>query len=263
METTLTGVPFAQQTPSSQTRTNALSSDFETFLRMLTVQMKNQDPLNPIESSDFAVQLATFSGVEQQVKTNELLAKLSDGFGSSGLSTFAEWIGKDVRTAADASFNGAPLTLYPGQAFDNGDAGFLVVRDSSGLPVARYPIQGGIEPVAWAGAGAGRNAAAERPVPFRGRGDERGSRRADRSSGTLHAGDRGADRRFWARSCYRGRRHRRGERRHGRQVTDDLTGAGTIRSRTPRRMIGADKARAVSGPGTSALRRRTDFGSPL
>ena len=52
-----------------------ISSDFETFLRMLTVQMQNQDPLNPIQSSDFAVQLATFSGVEQQVRTNDLLEK--------------------------------------------------------------------------------------------------------------------------------------------------------------------------------------------
>jgi flagellar basal-body rod modification protein FlgD len=120
---------------------------------MLTVQMKNQDPLNPIESSDFAVQLATFSGVEQQVKTNDLLTRLSDGFGSSGLSSLAGWIGKEVRTSGNARFDGAPLTLYPGQEFVNGDVGFLVVRDSSGLPVARYPLQGGTESVAWAGAG--------------------------------------------------------------------------------------------------------------
>ena len=47
-----------------------LSSDFETFLKMLTVQLENQDPLNPVDSADYAVQLATFSGVEQQVQTN-------------------------------------------------------------------------------------------------------------------------------------------------------------------------------------------------
>ena len=46
---------------------SALSSDFETFLRMLTTQLQNQDPLNPVDSADFAVQLATFSSVEQQV----------------------------------------------------------------------------------------------------------------------------------------------------------------------------------------------------
>ncbi len=50
----------------------AVTSDYETFLRMLTTQLQNQDPMNPMESDDFAMQLATFSGVEQQVKTNEI-----------------------------------------------------------------------------------------------------------------------------------------------------------------------------------------------
>ena len=53
-----------------------ITSDFDTFLQMLTAQMKNQDPLNPIESADFATQLATFSSVEQAVLTNDLLRGL-------------------------------------------------------------------------------------------------------------------------------------------------------------------------------------------
>ncbi|MFV2001871.1 MAG: flagellar hook capping FlgD N-terminal domain-containing protein, partial [Paracoccaceae bacterium] len=53
-----------------------VNSDFETFLKLLTTQLKNQDPLKPVDSSDFAVQLATFSSVEQQVKTNDLLTSL-------------------------------------------------------------------------------------------------------------------------------------------------------------------------------------------
>lgn len=43
-------------------------TDFNTFLRMLTVQMQNQDPLNPIDSTDYAVQLATFSGSNSRRK---------------------------------------------------------------------------------------------------------------------------------------------------------------------------------------------------
>ena len=53
-------VSTRSQTSSEQTGD---SSDYETFLKMLTVQMQNQDPLNPVESSDFAAQLATFSSV--------------------------------------------------------------------------------------------------------------------------------------------------------------------------------------------------------
>jgi flagellar basal-body rod modification protein FlgD len=152
METTPTNLaapraPLPQPEPAA----NALSSDFETFLRMLTVQMKNQDPLNPIESSDFAVQLATFSGVEQQVRTNELLGKLADGLSASGMSEFAGWIGKEVRTAAAARFEGAPLTLYPGADASGAQTAFLVVRDATGLPVARSPVPQGVQQLSWAG----------------------------------------------------------------------------------------------------------------
>ena len=138
-------------TPAPEPRNNALSSDFETFLRMLTVQMKNQDPLNPTESTDFAVQLATFSGVEQQVKTNELLGQMTEGGSASGLSDFAGWIGKSVRSPAAARFDGAPLTLHPSAAPAPGQTGFLVVRDVTSLPVARTPVPAGDEPVSWAG----------------------------------------------------------------------------------------------------------------
>ena len=91
-ELTQIASPLAASTPANNTsnsNTNAsskISSDFETFLLMLTTQLENQDPLNPIESQDFAVQLATFSGVEQQVLTNDLLSDLGQGFGSSGHS---------------------------------------------------------------------------------------------------------------------------------------------------------------------------------
>ena len=62
-----------------------ISSDFDTFLRMLTVQVQNQDPLNPVDATDYATQLATFSGVEQQVLTNDLLTGLQDLLGGGSL----------------------------------------------------------------------------------------------------------------------------------------------------------------------------------
>ena len=157
MELTQTAPPGTRVQPPQATpappATNALSSDFETFLLMLTVQMKNQDPLNPIESSDFAVQLATFSGVEQQVKTNDLLSRLADGMSASGLSEFAGWIGKEVRTAEAALFDGTPVTLYPSEKPSAVQTAFLVVRDGAGVPVARTPVPPGDQPLVWAGVG--------------------------------------------------------------------------------------------------------------
>jgi flagellar basal-body rod modification protein FlgD len=131
----------------------ALSSDFETFLKMLTVQMKNQDPLNPMESSDFAVQLATFSGVEQQVRTNDLLSRMSDLLGGSEISQFASWIGSEVRTAGEARFEGVPLTLYPPENAARDLPSFLVVKDAGGVPVSRVPVFLEGQPFVWAGVG--------------------------------------------------------------------------------------------------------------
>lgn len=73
--------------------TGVINSDFETFLVMLTAQLQNQDPLNPMDSSDYAVQLATFSGVEQQVLTNELLRGLGAEGRIDNLASVAGWVG--------------------------------------------------------------------------------------------------------------------------------------------------------------------------
>lgn len=140
------------QAVSDRPGASALSSDFQTFLLMLTTQMQNQDPLNPIESQDFAVQLATFSGVEQQVRTNQLLESLAAGIGMSGISQLAGWVGMEVRVDAPAGFDGSPITLAP-DPDPASDAATLVVRDEFGRVVSREALPMGIETIEWAGVG--------------------------------------------------------------------------------------------------------------
>ena len=127
-----------------------VSSDFETFLKMLTVQMQNQDPLNPVDSSDYATQLATFSGVEQQVQTNDLLKALSATMGTGGLTQLAGWVGMEARAAVPAYFDGAPITVVP-DVRNGADEAQLVVRDSSGAEVQRLRIDIDDGPLDWAG----------------------------------------------------------------------------------------------------------------
>lgn len=88
-----------------------ISSDFQMFLKMLTTQMKNQDPLNPMESTEFATQLATFSGVEQQQRTNQLLEGMAGQGGMAGLAGLSGMIGMEVEVASQVHFAGQPLTL--------------------------------------------------------------------------------------------------------------------------------------------------------
>ncbi|MXQ08189.1 flagellar basal body rod modification protein [Alphaproteobacteria bacterium GH1-50] len=129
-----------------------INSDFQTFLTLLTTQLENQDPLNPLDSSEFAVQLATFSSVEQQVKTNDLLRDMVSGLGASGLSQYAGWVGMEARVSAPADFRGSPITLAP-DPDPASDAATLVVRDATGREVAREAMPVSSETVLWAGAG--------------------------------------------------------------------------------------------------------------
>jgi len=126
---------------------------------MLTTQLQNQDPLNPMESSEFAVQLATFSGVEQQMRTNQLLEGLASGTGLGGVSGFSSWLGKEVAVTSAAVYDGAPLTLLPPELV-GADRAVLIVRDSGGDIVARedFPMDGSA--VSWAGSLSG-----EAPLP--------------------------------------------------------------------------------------------------
>lgn len=81
----------------------ALTSDFETFLTLLTAQLRNQDPLQPIESTEFVAQLASFSTVEQLVATNERLDGLAAAAAAREVAALSGWIGLDA-AAADGSF---------------------------------------------------------------------------------------------------------------------------------------------------------------
>lgn len=130
-----------------------ITSDFDTFLRMLTVQMQNQDPLNPIDSADYAVQLATFSGVEQQVRTNQLLAEMQGRFQQLGLAEMSSWIGKEARTSAPVLYDGSPVTLAANPAA-GATRSVLVVTDVSGNLVSREEIPVSSAPYSWFGAGA-------------------------------------------------------------------------------------------------------------
>ncbi|WP_246849436.1 flagellar hook capping FlgD N-terminal domain-containing protein [Rubellimicrobium arenae] len=149
LTTSATGAATTASTTSS-TSGKAAPGDFNTFLRMLTVQMQNQDPLDPIDSADYAVQLATFSGVEQQVKTNEILNSLSGQLTMSGMAQLAGWVGQEARAAMPAWFDGAPITISPHPLAD-ADEVKLVVKDADGKEVSTTKIPASSEPIEWAG----------------------------------------------------------------------------------------------------------------
>lgn len=77
---------------------NRFNSDFESFLSLLTAQMQNQDPLAPMDSSQFVNQLAQLSQVEQSVKTNTNLEAVLAALKTSSDRADLSFLGKTVQT---------------------------------------------------------------------------------------------------------------------------------------------------------------------
>ncbi|MHC9235493.1 flagellar hook capping FlgD N-terminal domain-containing protein [Pseudooceanicola sp. 502str34] len=127
-----------------------LSSDFQTFLNMMATQLTNQDPLDPVDADDFAVQLATFSGVEQQVLTNQLLESLHGQMAVSSLAQTSGWVGMEARSLAPAYWEGDAVTLSP-NPLAAAEAAFVVVRNESGTQMARFEVPVSADPVTWDG----------------------------------------------------------------------------------------------------------------
>jgi flagellar basal-body rod modification protein FlgD len=78
----------------------ALAGNFQSFLTLLTAQLKNQDPLNPTDTNQFTQQITQMSGVEQQLLSNQLLQQLVSAQG--GVTAAANLIGDKI-TATEAS----------------------------------------------------------------------------------------------------------------------------------------------------------------
>ena len=139
---TPTTPPVTTVPPSTSTGTGTgtdamaqLSGNFDTFLQLLTTQLKNQDPLSPMDSNQFTQQLVQFSQVEQQINTNTSLKTLISQ-GTSQAGTFASsYLGKKVSvTNGNASLSGgtANWTYNLGSTASNTT---LTITDSTGRAV--------------------------------------------------------------------------------------------------------------------------------
>ena len=112
--------------------------------------MRNQDPLKPMDSTEFVAQLASFSAVEQQIRANDrldsILGVLSDG-SPAGL---AQWIDREVQVAAKADFAGAPVEIGV-TPVDGADKAVLVVKNDFGQEVARLTVAPDASSLSWDG----------------------------------------------------------------------------------------------------------------
>ncbi|MBE7217650.1 MAG: flagellar hook assembly protein FlgD [Caulobacteraceae bacterium] len=113
-----------------------LSTGYQTFLTLLTTQLKNQDPTSPLDTNQFTQQLVQMTGVQQQLLSNQLLQQLVNQSGSGqGATGAVGLIGKTV-TASQATANLAGGKVAWSYALDNAaSSATLTVKNAAGTVV--------------------------------------------------------------------------------------------------------------------------------
>jgi flagellar basal-body rod modification protein FlgD len=138
---TSTSTTNANGTTTGSNAFSQLSGNFQTFLTLLTTQLKNQDPTSPMDSNQFTQQLVEYSQVEQQINTNTNLQSLISQGTSNASAMTVSYLGKNVSiTNGNASLsNGtANWTYNLGTAAASTT---LTVTNSSGTVVYTGPGQ--------------------------------------------------------------------------------------------------------------------------
>ncbi len=99
--------------PSATSQTLAsgqqsLNTTYNSFLTLLTAQLKNQDPLSPMDTNTFTQQLVSMNGVQQQLLSNTLLQQLvTQSTGAGSVGSAVNMIGKSVTSQSSvAALNG-------------------------------------------------------------------------------------------------------------------------------------------------------------
>jgi flagellar basal-body rod modification protein FlgD len=133
--TAATTTPPPAATSNSANAALDLSQNYSTFLQILTTQLKNQDPLNPMDSSQFTSQLVQFSSVEQQIQANKNLETLISAQAGNSAAGSVNYIGRTVAATSDSVglSNGQATINY---ALDSNVAqNSITISDSNGRTI--------------------------------------------------------------------------------------------------------------------------------
>lgn len=135
------------------TSRQTIADNFDTFLQLLITQLKNQNPLEPLDTNQFTQQLVQFTSVEQQLKTNEFLEAMMQSSQNSNNAQAVGYVGKSVTAS------GATTDLIKGEAtwiyrVDSPAENTLVtIKDAQGNTVysESLSLQAGTDRIVWDG----------------------------------------------------------------------------------------------------------------
>jgi flagellar basal-body rod modification protein FlgD len=135
------GVNSALQAASQAYSSGArIADNFQTFLQLLTTQLQNQNPLDPLDTNQFTQQLVQFAGVEQQIATNSTLSALLQVMDSSRLTGAANFIGKQVVAEGATTVLDDTSAVWYINAGRDAPASKVIVKDANGKEVYSQDI---------------------------------------------------------------------------------------------------------------------------
>lgn len=135
----------AAGTPKVQTAEEANALGQDSFLKLLTEQMKNQDPFDPVKNEDMVAQMATFSNVAGISEMNKTLKSVAVQLGTANAAQAISYVGKTVLIEGDTAFPNTDGTLNAVLPLEEGAEDVQVqISDSAGnlLRTLNYGAQG-------------------------------------------------------------------------------------------------------------------------
>ena len=132
---------------------NTIAGDFNTFLTLLTTQLQNQNPLEPLDTNQFTQQLVEFASVEQSIQTNDNLEALRSLTTASTVTSAVSFVGKVVTASGDTTqlLNGTAAWSYTSPA-DSPEAKVTVTNSSGQVVFSQdMALQAGTNTITWDG----------------------------------------------------------------------------------------------------------------
>lgn len=113
----------------------AIGEEFQSFIKLLTAQMRNQDPLAPLDSTQFVEQLATFSALEQQVRSNSSLDIIATMMSDMTGLLASQWLGQAVSIEAPRLPYTGTSVSFSIEPPERTERSILTIKDADGQAV--------------------------------------------------------------------------------------------------------------------------------
>jgi flagellar basal-body rod modification protein FlgD len=143
----------ASASATTKTSSQELAGNFTQFLTLLTTQLKNQNPLDPMDTNQFTQQLVQYAGVEQQLKSNDRLDSILTNAKSSSAASATGFIGQSITADGKSTAlksGKATWTLTPARAATQAT---ITITDAKGNVVATQTkaLSAGAQSFTWDG----------------------------------------------------------------------------------------------------------------